>query len=752
MTLSIRSIYTHPFDTVTVTTLYSLFQCHYSVKSCASVCGLGTENCVEVPSDERGRMIPEQLERLILERKTRGHVPFFVNATAGTTVLGAFDPIEPIADICHKYRLWLHVDVTPARYGRLSEGQRRGTLRVCVGASAWCLRVRSVFLWWRHMHATVLGSSVQTSIGRSFWWVWLQRSPPPNLSCGTNQPMPPRSPELAVCDSFLWGALKGQVYSINPRTLVELQTNSITAIDAIPQHVLARAFHNFWCRLHSCLELSDYSPATKANRVRFPAGSPPDFHMWELCRRKPLVGGFSRGCLFPPPLHSGAVLHTPRFTLNGCKSSMLRAILNSPLHFRYSLSHEFHALFQWLQRRLPVPCTMLTKTCSADCPTCPVQQQKIFRNANNYGHDYFRNCRKCTHVLETYCTHNSLHPLNTSMTKRIPTLSGSCPRLAIQFPDSILRSSVIVIAPVTDHRELGDCLGVCGAAIITDHASGLTVARLHRRGSKLDPRSDLRSILKTVSPFEFRAELEIEMKLISNRRNWRFEISIRDQLPLSTNIRVDPVSEIGSFDLGSGKMLVLPDIRDIPFHPPLHSGAAPYSPRFTLTGSQDIDVKSLSKTVHIRLPGVVACCYPGDIATLVSPALRAICHACARLHYIRGAAVAERLARSPPTKANRAQYPAGSPDFRKWESCRTMPLVGGFSRGYPVSPAPSFRLCSIFTSSPFIGFQDLAVKSHPNLFTHSISYSDQFNVLVPLLIQRSASVLKDVISAMLPIP
>ncbi|KAJ8872728.1 hypothetical protein PR048_026342 [Dryococelus australis] len=44
-------------------------------------------------------------------------------------------------------------------------------------------------------------------------------------------------------------------------------------------------------------------------------------------------------------------------------------------------------------------------------------------------------------------------------------------------------------------------------------------------------------------------------------------------------------------------------------------------------------------------------------------------------------------ARLPP-KANRVQYPAGSPDFRKWESCRTMPLVGGFSRGSPVSPAP----------------------------------------------------------------
>jgi hypothetical protein len=57
-------------------------------------------------------MIPSELERLILERKAKGHIPFFVNATAGTTVLGAFDPIDPIADICQKYKLWLHVDVS----------------------------------------------------------------------------------------------------------------------------------------------------------------------------------------------------------------------------------------------------------------------------------------------------------------------------------------------------------------------------------------------------------------------------------------------------------------------------------------------------------------------------------------------------------------------------------------------------------------------------------------------------------------
>ncbi|XP_039299035.1 glutamate decarboxylase [Nilaparvata lugens] len=90
--------------------MFTSDQCHYSVKSCASVGGLGTDNCVEVPSDKRGRMIASELERLVIERKSKGDIPFFVNCTSGTTVLGAFDPIEDIANICQKYKMWLHID------------------------------------------------------------------------------------------------------------------------------------------------------------------------------------------------------------------------------------------------------------------------------------------------------------------------------------------------------------------------------------------------------------------------------------------------------------------------------------------------------------------------------------------------------------------------------------------------------------------------------------------------------------------
>ena len=82
----------------------------------ASAIGLGTENCVQVPCDERGRMIPAELERLIIRHQSEGHLPFFVNCTTGTTVYGAFDPIDPIADICEKHHIWLHIDVSEYKH------------------------------------------------------------------------------------------------------------------------------------------------------------------------------------------------------------------------------------------------------------------------------------------------------------------------------------------------------------------------------------------------------------------------------------------------------------------------------------------------------------------------------------------------------------------------------------------------------------------------------------------------------------
>lgn len=83
---------------------------HYSIEKAAQALGFGSANVVLVPVDFEGRMIPHELDRLVGEAKTRGDEPFYVNATAGTTVLGSFDPFADIAKIAQKHKLWLHVD------------------------------------------------------------------------------------------------------------------------------------------------------------------------------------------------------------------------------------------------------------------------------------------------------------------------------------------------------------------------------------------------------------------------------------------------------------------------------------------------------------------------------------------------------------------------------------------------------------------------------------------------------------------
>jgi len=84
---------------------------HYSMEKAGQMFGLGSKNVIGVPVDEKtGKMIPEELERLVTESKARGETPFFVNATAGTTVFGSFDPIPPLSAICKSHNLWLHID------------------------------------------------------------------------------------------------------------------------------------------------------------------------------------------------------------------------------------------------------------------------------------------------------------------------------------------------------------------------------------------------------------------------------------------------------------------------------------------------------------------------------------------------------------------------------------------------------------------------------------------------------------------
>ncbi|XP_033342676.2 cysteine sulfinic acid decarboxylase [Megalopta genalis] len=97
---------------------------HYSITKGAHWLGLGTDHVYKVETDELGRMRPDKLSSAIAEARKQGNVPFFVNATCGTTVLGSFDPLPEIAAICKKEDLWLHVDACLGGTLLLSEKYR----------------------------------------------------------------------------------------------------------------------------------------------------------------------------------------------------------------------------------------------------------------------------------------------------------------------------------------------------------------------------------------------------------------------------------------------------------------------------------------------------------------------------------------------------------------------------------------------------------------------------------------------------
>ena len=85
-------------------------QSHYSFENNANVLGHGTSQVYKIKSDENGKMLPSDLEKQINLSISKGEKPFFIAATAATTLLAAFDPIEDIVKVANKFKIWIHVD------------------------------------------------------------------------------------------------------------------------------------------------------------------------------------------------------------------------------------------------------------------------------------------------------------------------------------------------------------------------------------------------------------------------------------------------------------------------------------------------------------------------------------------------------------------------------------------------------------------------------------------------------------------
>lgn len=90
--------------------LYLTEHTHHCIPKALRITGL--EECVirKIPLDTQYRMQADVLEKQVQADFKSGLKPFLIIASAGTTDIGAVDPLDAIADIAEKYKLWLHVD------------------------------------------------------------------------------------------------------------------------------------------------------------------------------------------------------------------------------------------------------------------------------------------------------------------------------------------------------------------------------------------------------------------------------------------------------------------------------------------------------------------------------------------------------------------------------------------------------------------------------------------------------------------
>ncbi len=81
----------------------------------------------------------------------------------------------------------------------------------------------------------------------------------PNRWMGTgspNLPWPPYSPDLTLCDFFLWGWIKSQVYTTPIANLDELQARIELAFANLSTQMTSRAVRSYKSRLMRCISVA----------------------------------------------------------------------------------------------------------------------------------------------------------------------------------------------------------------------------------------------------------------------------------------------------------------------------------------------------------------------------------------------------------------------------------------------------------------------------------------------------------------
>lgn len=105
--------------------IYLSKQTHHSVDKGIRVAGIGECILRFVPLDEKYRLRADELDRMIVEDKAVGRNPFLVVASAGTTDVGAIDPLVEIGEITKQHDVWYHIDAAYGGFFILTEEGRQ---------------------------------------------------------------------------------------------------------------------------------------------------------------------------------------------------------------------------------------------------------------------------------------------------------------------------------------------------------------------------------------------------------------------------------------------------------------------------------------------------------------------------------------------------------------------------------------------------------------------------------------------------
>ena len=128
-------------------------QAHFSIQRAAAQLGLGRDAVVSVASNAAGVLDVNALDVALDDLARCGLVPLAIVATAGTTDLGAIDPLVALAERARRVGAWFHVDAAVAGAFLLSE-RLAPTLSGVELADSVTIDFHK--LWWQPFNASAL--------------------------------------------------------------------------------------------------------------------------------------------------------------------------------------------------------------------------------------------------------------------------------------------------------------------------------------------------------------------------------------------------------------------------------------------------------------------------------------------------------------------------------------------------------------------------------------------------------------------